>query len=49
MRIGCRYIIWNCEWIIKYWIKKEDYDIEAKFYLIRKYMGISEEQFNVSC
>ncbi|VDN55888.1 unnamed protein product [Dracunculus medinensis] len=42
----CKYIIWNCEWIIKYWIKKEDYDIEAKFYLIRKYMGISEEQFN---
>jgi DnaJ family protein C protein 25 len=40
-------IFWY-KWTLKYWIKKEEYDEEAKLYLIRKNLKISAEQFNVS-
>jgi DnaJ family protein C protein 25 len=40
--------IWWSKWILKYWIRKEEYDEEAKLYLIRKNLKISAEQFNVS-
>ncbi|KAI6234609.1 J domain-containing protein [Aphelenchoides fujianensis] len=34
------------KWALKYWIRKEEYDDEAKLYLIRKNLGVSEEQFH---
>lgn len=40
---------WWSRWILKYWIRKEEYDEEAKLYLIRKNLSVSEDQFNVSC
>ncbi|KAH7731093.1 Protein DNJ-2 [Aphelenchoides avenae] len=38
--------IWWSRWILRYWIRKEEYDEEAKLYLIRRNMKMSEEQFN---
>lgn len=35
-------------WIFNYWILKKDYDDEAKLYLIRKHLKISQSQFDVS-
>ncbi|VDN35086.1 unnamed protein product [Gongylonema pulchrum] len=43
--VDIRWIMWNYSWFIKYYVKKEDYDNEAKIYLIRRNMGLSEEQF----
>lgn len=43
-----RQSIWWSKWILKYWIRKEEYDEEAKLYLIRKNLKVSEDQFNVS-
>lgn len=40
--------IWWSRWAHKYWVRKEEYDREAKLYLIRKNLGVGEEQFNVS-
>lgn len=40
-----RYVAWNFSWFIKYHVKKEDYDDDAKSYLIRRNMSLSEEQF----
>lgn len=40
--------IWWAKWARKYWINKEEFDEEAKLYLIRKNLKISEDQFNVS-
>uniref|UniRef100_F1L043 DnaJ dnj-2 n=1 Tax=Ascaris suum TaxID=6253 RepID=F1L043_ASCSU len=41
-----RCLIWYLKWFIRYSIKKEEYDEEAKLYLIRKNMGLSEGQFS---
>lgn len=41
-----RYLHWWFVWIWRYWIRKQEYDEEAKFYLIRKYMKMSEDQFH---
>lgn len=41
-----RYIIWYFTWIYKYYIRNEEYDNEAKLYLIRKNMHLSESQFS---
>lgn len=35
-------------WFVKYYVKKEIYDDDAKSYLIRKNLSLSEEQFAVS-
>ncbi|EFO20225.1 DnaJ domain-containing protein [Loa loa] len=40
-----RYAAWNFSWFIKYHLKKEDYDEDAKTYLIQKNLNLSEEQF----
>lgn len=42
-----RYVVWNATWYTKYYVKKEEYDDAAKHYLIRKNMGLNEEQFAV--
>lgn len=40
--------VWWSKWILKYWVRKEEYDEEAKIYLICKNLKISHDQFNVS-
>ncbi|KAK5978670.1 DnaJ subfamily C member 25 [Trichostrongylus colubriformis] len=40
------YLWWYAKWVVKYWIKREEYDEEAKLHLIRKYLGMSLNQFN---
>lgn len=40
------YIVWWLKWIKKYWIEKHEYDDEAKHYLIRKNLKLSEDQFH---
>ena len=35
------------KWAMKYWVRREEYDEEAKLYLIRKHLGMSESQFHV--
>ncbi|CAJ0929115.1 unnamed protein product, partial [Mesorhabditis belari] len=39
------YSIWYAKWCFKYWLRLEEYDTEAKLYLIRKNMGMGEGQF----
>ncbi|VDM53851.1 unnamed protein product [Angiostrongylus costaricensis] len=39
-------VCWYARWIIKYWIRGEEYDNDAKLYFVRKYLGLSENQFN---
>lgn len=43
-----KWIAWQATWVWRFGIKREEYDEEAKLYLIRKNVGISESQFNVS-
>jgi DnaJ family protein C protein 25 len=38
--------VWWSKWIYRFWICKEEYDETAKLYLIRKYLKITEDQFN---
>jgi len=40
-----RYLQWYICWIWKFTIKKEDYGLEEKHYLIRKLMALSETQY----
>ncbi|CAD5226796.1 unnamed protein product [Bursaphelenchus xylophilus] len=40
------YGVWWSKWVTKYWINKEEYDEEAKLYLIRKNLGITVDHFN---
>ncbi|PAV78036.1 hypothetical protein WR25_00920 [Diploscapter pachys] len=41
-----KWIAWQATWVWRFGIKREEYDEEAKLYLIRKNVGISESQFN---
>lgn len=45
-RTAYHYLIWWFIWAKKYWIDKQEYDEEAKLYLIRKYLKLSEDQFH---
>lgn len=36
------------QWSLKYRIRGEEYDEDAKMYLVRKYLGVNEEQFEVT-
>ncbi|KAF7635738.1 J domain-containing protein [Meloidogyne graminicola] len=36
---------WGASWVFNFWICKRDYDDEAKLYLIRRNLKLSEEQF----
>ncbi|XP_043917011.1 dnaJ homolog subfamily C member 25 [Protopterus annectens] len=42
----CRYIVWYCYWIYRFKIKQEEYGNEEKLYIIRKYMKMSQSQFD---
>lgn len=40
------YFLWHARWIWKFTILKHPYGEEEKFYIIRKYMGLGQHQFN---
>jgi len=40
-----RHSVWWFKWIKKYWVQKQEYDEEAKFYLIQKHLKINSDQF----
>lgn len=42
-----RYLQWYICWIWKFTIKKQEYGLEEKHYLIRKLMALSETQYEV--
>lgn len=42
------YVIWYARWIWKFNICKEEYGEEEKLYLIKKYLGVSKTQWEVS-
>nr|XP_033782222.1 dnaJ homolog subfamily C member 25 [Geotrypetes seraphini] len=42
----CRYIAWYCWWVYSFNIKRQEYGEEEKLYIIRKYMKMSQSQFN---
>uniref|UniRef100_A0A6J0TE97 DnaJ homolog subfamily C member 25 n=1 Tax=Pogona vitticeps TaxID=103695 RepID=A0A6J0TE97_9SAUR len=42
----CKYIAWYCWWIYSFNIKRQEYGEEEKLYLIRKYMKMSQSQFD---
>ncbi|XP_064635088.1 dnaJ homolog subfamily C member 25 homolog [Lineus longissimus] len=39
------YIAWWCRWVWKFWILKHEYGDEEKHYIIRKYMGLGQSQW----
>ncbi|KAF7244645.1 hypothetical protein EYD10_09232 [Varanus komodoensis] len=42
----CKYIAWYCWWIYSFNIKGQEYGEEEKLYIIRKYMKMSQSQFD---
>jgi DnaJ family protein C protein 25 len=42
------YLRWWTRWVYKFWIRKDDYDEEAKCYLIRRNLKLSEDQFSAT-
>uniref|UniRef100_U3IFL5 DnaJ homolog subfamily C member 25 n=1 Tax=Anas platyrhynchos platyrhynchos TaxID=8840 RepID=U3IFL5_ANAPP len=42
----CKYIIWYCWWIYCFTIKGQEYGVEEKLYIIRRYMKMSQSQFD---
>ena len=42
------YIVWWARWVWRFNIKKEEYGEEEKLYIIRKFLGLSQAQFDVS-
>ncbi|EGT46537.1 hypothetical protein CAEBREN_24808 [Caenorhabditis brenneri] len=42
----CRYIKWNIQWYWRFSVQKEELDDEAKLYLIRRYLGVSQLEFD---
>ncbi|XP_072454192.1 dnaJ homolog subfamily C member 25 [Notamacropus eugenii] len=42
----CAYIVWYCRWIYHFNIKGQEYGEEERLYLIRKFMKMSESQFD---
>lgn len=42
-----QYLAWNASWFWRFNVCKEEYGLEEKFYLIRKYLGLSVTQFEV--
>lgn len=41
------YLAWYFRWIWRFRVKGEEYGDEEKLYLVRKYLGLSETQFEV--
>ncbi|XP_069096086.1 dnaJ homolog subfamily C member 25 isoform X1 [Pleurodeles waltl] len=42
----CKYIVWYCWWIYTFNIKGQEYGEEEKLYIIRRYMKMSQSQFD---
>ncbi|OPJ89199.1 dnaJ-like protein subfamily C member 25 [Patagioenas fasciata monilis] len=42
----CKYIVWYCWWIYCFTIKGQEYGVEEKLYIIRRYMKMSQSQFD---
>ncbi|KAM9367494.1 dnaJ homolog subfamily C member 25 [Phaethornis superciliosus] len=42
----CKYIGWYCWWIYCFTIKGQEYGVEEKLYIIRRYMKMSKSQFD---
>ncbi|XP_014377314.1 dnaJ homolog subfamily C member 25 [Alligator sinensis] len=42
----CKYVIWYCWWIYCFSIKGQEYGEEEKLYIIRRYMKMSQSQFD---
>ncbi|XP_064032869.1 dnaJ homolog subfamily C member 25 [Pogoniulus pusillus] len=42
----CKYIAWSCWWIYCFRIKGQEYGVEEKLYIIRRYMKMSQSQFD---
>lgn len=42
----CLYVAWYCSWVYRFNIRGEDYGEEEKLYVIRKYMKMSQAQFD---
>lgn len=42
----CKYIVWYCWWIYCFAIKGQEYGVEEKLYIIRRYMKMSQSQFD---
>lgn len=42
-----RYVVWYCSWIWNFTILRKPYGREEKLYIIRKYMKLGQNQFNL--
>lgn len=42
------YFAWYASWVWRFTIQRQEYGLEEKLYLIRKNLGMSETQFEVS-
>jgi len=42
------YLVWYAKWVWRFQINQEEYGPEEKLYLIRKNIGLSETQFEVT-
>lgn len=42
----CLYVAWYCSWVYRFTIRGEEYGEEEKLYIIRKYMKMSQAQFD---
>lgn len=42
----CTYVAWNFSWFYRFTIHREEYGDEERLYIIRKYMKMSQAQFD---
>uniref|UniRef100_A0AAY4A178 DnaJ homolog subfamily C member 25 n=1 Tax=Denticeps clupeoides TaxID=299321 RepID=A0AAY4A178_9TELE len=42
----CLYVAWYCSWVYRFTICREEYGEEEKLYIIRKFMKMSQAQFD---
>ncbi|XP_026115732.1 dnaJ homolog subfamily C member 25 [Carassius auratus] len=42
----CTYVAWNFSWFYRFTIRREEYGDEERLYIIRKYMKMSQAQFD---
>ncbi|XP_048858972.1 dnaJ homolog subfamily C member 25 [Brienomyrus brachyistius] len=43
---ACAYVVWYCTWVYRFNICREEYGHAEKLYIIRKYMKMSQAQFD---
>ncbi|KAA0716239.1 DnaJ -like protein subfamily C member 25 [Triplophysa tibetana] len=42
----CVYVAWHCSWFYRFFLRREEYGEPEKLYLIRRYMKMSQAQFD---